>query len=231
MEMQYPSGVAYRKLHLVAEDEVPRRFQRADEVFEKKIWRDQLREWDETAKPAAIKTHRELQAIDPDELSDTDLVAYLTRCREHHSQMIYQHMRFTAGAVLPVGDLLAHLGDWTGVSPSDALTMMRGAAPVSAGASDELADSSPRSTKMPLRDSSSNRTAIPVRCSTPCARSTTRWAPRCPSTSTSWVVDCSMASTSPGATHSSSPTLSSGRSAHRSRGRTARARAARMWTR
>jgi pyruvate,water dikinase len=138
MEMQYVKGFAYRALRLVADDEVPRRFQRADEVFEKKVWRDQLREWDETAKPASIKTHRELQAVDPDALSDTDLVAYLTRCRDHHIEMIYQHMRFTASAVLPVGDLLAHLGDWTGVAPADALTMMRGAAPVSAGASDQL---------------------------------------------------------------------------------------------
>ena len=138
MEMQYVNGFAYRALRLVAEDEVPRRFQRADEVFEKKVWREQLQEWDETAKPASIKAHRELQAVDPDALSDTDLIAYLTRCRDHHSQMIYQHMRFTASAVLPVGDLLAHLGDWTGVAPSDALSMMRGAAPVSAGASSQL---------------------------------------------------------------------------------------------
>ena len=73
-----------------------------------------------------------------DALSDDGLVAYLTRCREHHSQMIYQHMRFTGSALLPVGDLLAHLGSWTGVAPASALAMMRGAAPVSAGASGEL---------------------------------------------------------------------------------------------
>lgn len=138
MEMQYVGGVAYKAMHPVADEEVPERFQRADEVFEKKVWRDQLREWDETAKPQAVATHRELQAIDPTTLSDTDLVTYLTRCRDHHSQMIYQHMRFTAGAVMPVGDLLAHLSDWTGVSPSDALSMMRGASAVSAGASDQL---------------------------------------------------------------------------------------------
>jgi pyruvate,water dikinase len=138
MEMQYVGGVGYKAMHPVADEEVPQRFQRADEVFEKKVWRDQLREWDETAKPTAIATHRELQGIDPSALSDTDLVAYLTRCRDHHSQMIYQHMRFTAGAVMPVGDLLAHLSDWTGVSPSDALSMMRGASAVSAGASEQL---------------------------------------------------------------------------------------------
>ena len=79
-------------------------------MWERKVWREQLREWDETFKPAAIKTHRELQSVDADALSDDALVAYLTRCREHHSQMIFQHMRFTGSAMLPVGDLLAHLG-------------------------------------------------------------------------------------------------------------------------
>jgi phosphohistidine swiveling domain-containing protein len=138
MEMQYVGGIGYKKNHLVADDEVPQRFQRADEVFENKVWRDQLLEWDETAKPTAIATHRELQAIDPSALSDAELVEYLTRCREHHSKMINQHMRFTASAVMPVGDLLAHLSDWTGVSPSDALSMMRGSSAVSAGASDQL---------------------------------------------------------------------------------------------
>ena len=107
-------------------------------MWERKVWREQLREWDETFKPAAIKTHRELQSVDADALSDDELVAYLTRCREHHSQMIFQHMRFTGSAMMPVGDLLAHLGAWTDVAPADALAMMRGAAPVSAGASGEL---------------------------------------------------------------------------------------------
>ena len=34
------------------------RFQRAEEVFEKKLWREQLQEWDETVKPSAIAAHR-----------------------------------------------------------------------------------------------------------------------------------------------------------------------------
>src|SRR3954468_1593852 len=52
--------------------------------------------------------------------------------------MIYQHMRFTGSAMVPVGDLLAHLTQWTTVAPADVLGMLRGAAPVSAGASGEL---------------------------------------------------------------------------------------------
>jgi rifampicin phosphotransferase len=122
----------------VAEAEIPARFARAEEVWDQKVWRAQLEEWDTTAKPTAIATHRELQSVDPDALSDDELVAYLTRCREHHIAMIFQHMRFTASAVITVGDLLAHLEAWTDVPRSVALAMMRGSAPVSAGASGQL---------------------------------------------------------------------------------------------
>lgn len=117
---------------------MPGRFQRAEETYQKKLWREQLQDWDENRKPASIATHREIQAIDPDALSDADLAAYLTRCRDHHAAMVAQHMRFTAGAVIPTGEFLAHVGDWTGLPPAELLGLMRGAAPVSAGGSDEL---------------------------------------------------------------------------------------------
>ena len=114
MDYGYVNGFAYSSARPAPEEEIPQRFQRAEEVFEQKLWREQLRDWDETFKPASIKAHRELQSVDPDALSDEDLVAYLARCRDHHAEMIYQHMRFTAAAMLPIGDLLAHVGDWTG---------------------------------------------------------------------------------------------------------------------
>ena len=138
LEVRYVNGFAYNAMQPAPEDEIPQRFARAEEVWEDKVWRQQLREWDETFKPAAIRTHRELQAVDADALSDEGLVEYLTRCRAHHAQMIFQHMRFTGSAMLPVGDLLAHVSEWAGVAPAETLAMMRGAAPVSAGASGEL---------------------------------------------------------------------------------------------
>jgi len=138
IDMQYVNGFAYSMPRPVAEAEVPARFQRAEELFAGKLWREQLRDWDETVKPASIRVHRELQAVDPDSLPDGDLAAYLTRCRDHHAAMISQHMRFTAAAMIPTGDFLAHVGDWSGLPASDLLGLMRGAAPVSAGASGEL---------------------------------------------------------------------------------------------
>ena len=138
LQISYVGGFAYNQVMHAPEAEIPERFKRAEQVFGPKLWREQLREWDEVSKPAAIAKHRELQAIDPDKLSDADLVAYLKRCRDHHSAMITQHMRFTAGAILPVGDFLAHVGDWTGLPPAELLGLMQGASAVSAGGSDEM---------------------------------------------------------------------------------------------
>jgi phosphohistidine swiveling domain-containing protein len=137
-ELAYVNGFMYGTVVPLDPAQIPERFARAEETFEKKLWRDQLRDWDETFKPAAIKFHRELQAVDPDALSNEVLATHLDRCRDHHSEMIYQHMRFTAAAMLPTGDFLAHVGDWTGIAPAELLSLMRGAAPVSAGASGEL---------------------------------------------------------------------------------------------
>src|SRR5215510_4500282 len=95
----YVNGFAYNQVPPAPEAELSERFARADEVLARKLWREQLREWDEEKKPAAITRHREIQAVDPGSLSDDDLVEYLRRCRDHHAAMITQHMSFTAGAV------------------------------------------------------------------------------------------------------------------------------------
>ncbi len=139
LEMAYVHGFAYKRVSPAPEEEIPRRFTIAGEVFQKKYWREQLRDWNESFKPSSINAHLALQSIDPATLADDALAAYLTRCRDHHAEMLYQHMRFTAAAVVPTGDFLAHVGEWTGLSPAELLGLMRGTSPVSAGASAELA--------------------------------------------------------------------------------------------
>jgi pyruvate,water dikinase len=138
MRQAYVEGFAYGSRVPVSPEEAPERFARAAEVFEGKLWREQLREWDEIFKPASIEAHRALQSVDPASLSDGALVDHLAQCREHHAEMIYQHMRFTGAAMVAVGDFLVHVGDWTGSSPAELLDLMRETAPVSAGASAEL---------------------------------------------------------------------------------------------
>jgi phosphohistidine swiveling domain-containing protein len=134
----YVNGFGYRSMVPIADEEVPARFERAAEVMQGKLWREQLRDWDERVKPESIRAHQAVQSVDPTALSDQQLVEYLTRCRDHHAAMIAQHMRYTASAVVPTGDFLAHVGDWTDVPPAELLGLMRGTAPVSAGASAQL---------------------------------------------------------------------------------------------
>jgi pyruvate,water dikinase len=138
LEYRYVNGFVYSSLQPAPEQEIPERFARAEEVLEKKLWREQLEAWDNKFKPESIKTHREIQAVDPDSLSDEELIAHIRRCRDHHIEMIYQHMRHTGAAVLPVGDLMAHVAQWTDIPGGELLSIMQGVAPVSAGASEEL---------------------------------------------------------------------------------------------
>ncbi|MGE0239230.1 MAG: PEP-utilizing enzyme [Parvibaculaceae bacterium] len=139
IEVAYVNGFGYNHKLLAPEADIPERFKRAEQVYAQKLWREQLKDWDEKHKPSSIATHRKLQAVTPDTLSDAELAAYLTRCREHHAAMIAQHMRFTAAAVLPTGDFLVHAAEWTGLPHSELLGLMRGSADVSAGGSEEMA--------------------------------------------------------------------------------------------
>lgn len=138
LQIAYVSGFAYNQVLPAPESEIPARLGRAEEVVAGKLWREQLLDWDERVRPAGIAAHRELQSVDPESLSDAELATYLTRCRDHHSDMLAQHMRHTAAAILPTGDFLAHVGEWTGLPHSDLLGLLRGSAIVSSGGSDEF---------------------------------------------------------------------------------------------
>lgn len=131
----YPSGFCYSQMQPVAAEEFPKRVARSAEVFECKGWRDQATEWEEVRKPAAVAAHREIQAIEPEQLTDDALAAHLRRCRAHHAVMIRQHMAFTGTAVIPAGDFLVHTRQWTGLPVVKLLGLMRGASLVSGGGS------------------------------------------------------------------------------------------------
>lgn len=134
----YVNGFAYNQIGPVPDEEVPQRFARAEEVFAGKLWREQVKDWDDNRKPASIAAHRAIQGVSPSALSDNELAAYLVRCRDHHASMITQHMRFSGSAMLPTGDFVVHVQAWTGRPPAQLLALTRGSAPVSAGSSDEF---------------------------------------------------------------------------------------------
>ena len=59
IQVGYVNGFGYNQVLPTPEEEVPARLQRAEQVFAQKLWREQLRDWDEHRKPAAIATHRD----------------------------------------------------------------------------------------------------------------------------------------------------------------------------
>jgi phosphohistidine swiveling domain-containing protein len=131
----YPNGFCYGQMRPLPPDEFPERVGRAAVVFDRKVWREQAKEWEEVRKPASVAAHREIQGIDPDQLSDGELADYLRRCREHHAAMVRQHKAFNGTASIPPGDFLVHATQWTGLPAVKLLGLMRGASPISGGGS------------------------------------------------------------------------------------------------
>jgi phosphohistidine swiveling domain-containing protein len=109
------------------------RLRTSHEAFEKKQWRIDLAEWDERVRPAADKRHREIQAVDPSTLSDQALLDHVKVCRDQFRDMIKQHHTYTVTCCLPVGDLLAHVGTWTGKPHGEILQVLRGSSKISLG--------------------------------------------------------------------------------------------------
>jgi pyruvate,water dikinase len=131
----YVNGFCYGQMQPLPPESFPDRVARAAEVFETKAWREPATEWRDVRKPASVQAHHDIQAVDPDGLSDEELVSYLRRCHDHHAAMIRQHMRFTGTAVIPPGDFLVHAREWTGLPTVKLLGLMRGASLISGGAS------------------------------------------------------------------------------------------------
>jgi pyruvate,water dikinase len=125
-----------RRLH----PEMRRRIARAADVFRDRIWREDVRRWDEEVKPANVREGRALQQEDIAGASNAQLIDHLRRVAAFAEQTIYWHHRFNATTVVPMGDFLAHVMDWTGLAPSQILQMFRGLSPDSAGATAELAE-------------------------------------------------------------------------------------------
>jgi pyruvate,water dikinase len=138
LDFRFVHDFAYFCVRPVEEAEVPERIAAAERALDARVWREDAQRWQRDVKPAAIRAHLALQAVDPTTLSREEVLAHLERCRSHQRQMVVQHHTFNGAAFGPIGDFIAHVSEWTGVDPSRIVALARGAAPESAGASPEL---------------------------------------------------------------------------------------------
>jgi rifampicin phosphotransferase len=112
---------------------VRRRLRGGADAFEKKIWRDELRRWDEEVKPKAIQAHRALQNQNPRPLDDQALIEHLTACERHLEANFRLHHSFNFACLMPIGDLLAHVAEWTGKPATAILGTLQGSSKISRG--------------------------------------------------------------------------------------------------
>jgi pyruvate,water dikinase len=109
------------------------RIRRSHDAITQKLWRADLARWDNEVRPASDKRHKELQAIDPGALDDAVLIAHVKACRDRLAEMVRQHHEFTITCALPIGDLLAHVLEWTGKPMAEVLPLLRGTSKISCG--------------------------------------------------------------------------------------------------
>jgi phosphohistidine swiveling domain-containing protein len=122
------------KLH----PEVRKRIARIGEVFETKLWREDVARWDAEWKPEIARENTELQKHNVRGMSDGQLIDHLAHCFAATARAVTRHHTLNPVPMLPLGDFLAHVKEWTGVAPAEALPLFRGASRVSQGATTEL---------------------------------------------------------------------------------------------
>lgn len=122
------------KLH----PEMRKRIRRVGEVWKTKFWRDDVRRWDNEWKPAIARENTELQNVDVGALTDEQLIAHFERTVDAAARSVTRHHSLNATAMMPIGDFLVHVKEWTGLSPADVLPLFRGSSRVSRGANEEL---------------------------------------------------------------------------------------------
>ena len=118
--------------------EIRARLETSATVFERKPWRGDLERWDREVKPASIRDHLKLLAVEPTALGTEDLLTYLDRCRENQKRGAYIHHLFNMPALIPIGDFLVHAREWTGRPGAELLSLLQGANPDPLGADREL---------------------------------------------------------------------------------------------
>ena len=113
--------------------EIRRRIAAAPEVFAKKLWREDMRRWDEEIKPDSIARNRKLQNTPITTLGDAEFLAHLEDVRANAVEMIYRHHIFTIPCCFPVGHFVSEVQRWTGLPSGEVLGVLKGAAPISRG--------------------------------------------------------------------------------------------------
>jgi phosphohistidine swiveling domain-containing protein len=136
-----PKGMppkAVFKALMALHPEMRRRVKRSDESMRGKLWREEIRQYEEEWTPAHLAEGRRLLEAPIHTLNDATLADHLAKVYEYMREGFYLHHRMNCSRVIPVGDFIAHVQDWTAASTLEILEALRGASPGSRIGLDEL---------------------------------------------------------------------------------------------
>ncbi|MBZ0237888.1 MAG: hypothetical protein K8M05_36575, partial [Deltaproteobacteria bacterium] len=117
------------KLLFLLHPELRRRAKRAAEVWERKLWREVARRWEEELRPAAARACLALTRTNVMSLDDAALAQHLEEATRQLRERTLLHFRHAPLQAVVVGDFLVRARAWTGASASDVLGALRGASP------------------------------------------------------------------------------------------------------
>ncbi|MEQ1574238.1 MAG: PEP-utilizing enzyme [Vicinamibacterales bacterium] len=113
--------------------EIRRRIAAAPDTIAKKLWREDMRRWDDEYKPDSIARNSKIQNTAVAALGDAEFLAHLEEVRANVVEMIYRHHIFTIPCCFPVGHFVSEVQRWTGLPSGEVLGVLKGAAPISRG--------------------------------------------------------------------------------------------------
>jgi pyruvate,water dikinase len=104
------------------------RKKRAVEVFASRLWREDRDRWRNELAPQLRQRLLELQQIDLTTLDDTALRIQVEATRQACLECWRIHFLLFPADAIPVGDWLRHTCEWTGVTPAEAMLVLKGKA-------------------------------------------------------------------------------------------------------
>ena len=116
------------KLLFLLHPELRYRKKRAVEVFATRLWREDRDRWRNELTPKLRQRNLELQRIDLATLDDTALRMQVEATRKACLESWRIHFLLFPAGTIPVGDWLRQTCAWTGVTPAEAMMVLKGKA-------------------------------------------------------------------------------------------------------
>ncbi len=133
-----PPRFVFKMLFLL-HPEMRRRARRAAETWEKRVWRDVTKRWNDELRPAQVARNRELTRVDLARLDDAALAAHIETAAANFRDMFVTHFTHAPMPAVVVGDFLVRATEWSGATATEVLATLQGASPASRAGADATA--------------------------------------------------------------------------------------------